>query len=112
MSANAAPQFTRDADGFARSGDIEITVMKGVSALFVWTNAVAFGLMVDSSLGGEESPLWELHSTVGFSSALAYGSVPLFAEAISGPVALIPGRRYFVSVYGAYPRFGIQEFER
>ena len=78
--------------------------------MFVWPNATAYGLMIDRSLTGEERTLWEIHSTVGFSTCVAFGQVPRFAEEIIGPAPLVPGCRYFVSVYGTYPRYGIQEF--
>jgi hypothetical protein len=108
---NSVPEFVRDVDGFARSGDIRIVVTIGPSPMFVWDDAIAFGLMVDTSLTGNERTMWEVHSTVGFSTSASYGLVPDFADEICEPGALIPGRRYFVSVYGTYPRYGIQEFE-
>ena len=107
---NTAPEFTLDASGMARSGDIQIAVTGGPSPLFVWANATAYGLMVDTSLTGNDSTLWEVHSTVGMSSVVAYGCLPQFAEEICTPMELTPGRRYYVSVYGAYPHYGIQEF--
>lgn len=111
MSAtNAALELTRDANGLLHSGDIPITVVSSASPLFVWPNAIAFALMVDSSLGGNGRILWEIHSTIGFSSSVAFGHVPLFAQEIAGPLSAIAGSHYFVSIYGTYPHFGIQEF--
>jgi hypothetical protein len=107
---NSAPEFTRDASGLAHSGDIRVIVTEGPSPMFIWPDGIAYGLMVDTSLTGNERTMWEVHSVVGFSTSVRYGELPFFAEEIAGPDSLIPGRRYFVSVYGTYPRYGIQEF--
>jgi len=66
--------------------------------------------MVDSSLSGHEPTLWEIDSAVGFSSSVAFGHPPALAGEVAPPLPLIRGRHYFVSVYGGYPRYGIQEF--
>ena len=103
-------EFRRNADGLVTSGDIAITMFCGASVIFTWPDAVAYGLMVDSSLGGHEPVLWEIDSAVGFSSVVAFGQCPQFAREVASPLPLIRGRRYFVSVYGGYPSYGIQEF--
>jgi hypothetical protein len=108
--ANAAPEFTRDESGLMKAGDIPITVASGGPPMFVWLNAVAYSLIIDTSLAGNERTMWEVNSTVGFSMAVRFGVVPEFAEEICGPVPLIPGLHYFVSIYGTYPRYGIREF--
>ena len=110
-AAAAAGELSRDSRGFLRSGDISITVVHGESTMFVWPNAIGYGLMVDSSLDGADRTIWEIHSTIGFSTHVAFGRLPQFAEEIVAPMLLVRGRRYFVSVYGTYPRYGIQEFE-
>jgi hypothetical protein len=106
----ATLELTLGADGLITSGDVPITVISGASLIFVWPDAVAFGLMVDSSLSGREPALWEIESAVGFSSSVAFGQLPQLAREVAPPLLLIRGRRYFVSVYGEYPRYGIQEF--
>jgi len=103
-------EFTRDAEGLSRSGDIPITVFAGTALIFAWPDAVAYGLMVDSSLRGDEPTLWEINRALGFSSSVIYGQCPKFVQEIRAPLPLLPGQRYFVSVYGPYPRYGIQEF--
>ena len=113
MSAvDTALELTRDTDGLLHSGDIPITVANGALPLFAWPDAIAFALMVDSSLSGNDRVLWEIHSIVGFSSSVAFGHVPLFAQEIAGPSSMTAGSHYFVSIYGTYPHFGIQEFVR
>jgi hypothetical protein len=106
----AALELTLDDAGLIRSGDIAITVCSGESLVFVWRDSTAYGLMVDSSLGGSEPTIWEVHSVVGFSSVVAFGQTPVFAEQVAPPLPLTRGQHYFVSVYGAHPRYGIQEF--
>jgi hypothetical protein len=106
----AALQLTLDDIGLVRSGDILITVWSGESLVFVWRDFTAYGLMVDSSLGGSEPTLWEIQSTTGFSSVVAFAQTPAFAEQVAPPLPLVRGRHYFVSVYGEHPRYGIQEF--
>jgi hypothetical protein len=106
----AALQLTLDETGLTRSGDIAITVVQGVSLIFAWQNAVAYGLMVDGSLSGSEPPLWEVHSAIGFSSVVVFAQTPAFAEQIAPPLPLVRGQHYFVSVYAKHPRYGIQEF--
>jgi hypothetical protein len=107
---NRAPELVRDESGLLRSGDIAISVIDGRPPMFVWSDAIAYGLMVDTSLAGDGRTIWEVHSTVGFSTSVLFGHIPDFAEEICNASPLVPGRRYFVSVYGSYPRYGIQEF--
>ncbi len=106
----ATLELSVDDVGLIHSGDIPVKVIPGASLVFVWHDAVGYGLMVDSSLGGKEPTLWEIDGTVGFSSLVAYGEIPPFARGVAAPLPLVRGRHYFVSVYGAFPRYGIQEF--
>lgn len=110
LTRSAALELALDEAGLIRSGDIPIRVVAGDSLQFVWRDAVAYGLMVDSSLDGKKPTLWEVDSSAGFSSVIVYARVPLFAREVATPLLLIRGGHYFVSVYGAFPSYGIQEF--
>ncbi len=104
----ATLELSVDDVGLIHSGHIPITVIPGASLVFVWHDAVGYGLMVDSSLGGKEPALWEIDSNIGFSSLVVYGEIPPFAHEVAAPLPLVRGTRYFVSVYGAYPIYGIR----